>query len=142
MAAQFEDGGIRFRYPENWRLEREDNEAGWTVSVQSPETAFVMVCLREDMPSTDHLADAALDALREEYPELEADDCVDSLAGQPAIGHDIHFISLDLTNTCWTRSFYSSRGTVLVLCQMNDLELDKHEPVLRAICASMELDDE
>ena len=115
MAAQFEDGGIRFRYPENWRLEREDNEAGWTVSLHSPETAFLMVCLREDMPSTDRLADAALDALREEYPDLEADDCVDSLAGQPAIGHDIRFISLDLTNTCWTRSFYSGRGTVLVL---------------------------
>ncbi len=142
MAAQFEDGGIRFRYPENWRLEREDNEAGWTVSLQSPDTAFLMVCLREDMPSTDRLADAALDALREEYPDLEADDCVDSLAGQPAIGHDIRFISLDLTNTCWTRSFYSAHGTVLVLCQTNDLELDRHEPVLRAICASMELDDE
>ena len=77
MPAQFEDGGIRFQYPENWRLEREDNEAGWTVSLYSPETAFVMVCLREDMPSTDRLADAALDALREEYPDLEADACVD-----------------------------------------------------------------
>jgi hypothetical protein len=142
MAAQFEDGGIRFRYPENWRLEREDNDEGWTVSLQGPDTAFLMLCLREDMPSTDRLADAALDALREEYPDLEADDCVDSLAGQPAIGHDIRFISLDLTNTCWTRSFYSSRGTVLVLCQTNDLELDRHEPVLRAICASIELEDE
>ena len=142
MAVRFDDGGIRFHYPENWRLEREENDTGWTVSLQSPGTAFMMVCLREDLPTPDQLAEAALDALREEYPDLEADDCVDSLAGQPAIGHDIRFISLDLTNTCWTRSFYSSEGTVLVLCQANDLELDQHEPVLRGICKSLEVERE
>ena len=122
MVAEFDDAGIHFKYPENWRLKREENEAGWTVSVQSPDTAFLMLCMREDMPSTDQMADAALAALREEYPDLEADDRVDSLAGQPAVGHDIRFFSFDLTNTCWTRSFYSLRGTVLVMCQFNDLE--------------------
>ena len=142
MAAAFEAGGIKFRYPENWKLEREDSDTGWTVSLQSPGTAFMMVCLREDMPTADQLAAAALDALREDYPELEADDCIDSVGGQPAIGHDIRFFSLDLTNTCWTRSFYSNQGTVLVLCQTSDLELEKNGPVLKAICASLEVQDE
>jgi hypothetical protein len=142
MVAQFEEAGIRFKYPENWRLEREDNDSGWTITVQSPETAFLMLCLREDMPRTDELAETALEALREEYPDLEADDCVDSLAGQPAIGHDIRFFSLDLTNTCWTRSFNSSQGTLLLMCQLCDLETETNEPVLRAMCASLELEDE
>jgi hypothetical protein len=142
MAAQFDEGGIRFRYPENWRLERETTDSGWTVSVQSPDTAFLLVSLDEDMPSTEDVARSALEALRTEYPDLEADECMDSVAGQPAIGHDIRFISLDLTNTCWTRSFYSGRGTVLVMWEANDLELDVNEPVLRAICASLEVEDE
>ena len=142
MVARFEEAGVRFKYPENWRLEREENESGWTVSVHSPETAFLMLCLREDMPRTDEMAETALEALREEYPDLEAEDCVDSLAGQPAIGHDIRFFSFDLTNTCWTRSFYSTQGTVLLLCQFNDLETDRNEPVLRAICASLEVENE
>jgi hypothetical protein len=142
MVAEFNDGGLRFRYPENWKLERQDTEEGWTVSVQSPGTAFMMICLREDMPNTSQVADAALDALKEEYKELEADDCIDSLAGQPAVGHDIRFFSLDLPNTGWTRSFYSSQGTVLVLCQVNDLELATNEPVLRAMCASLEVDED
>ena len=101
-----------------------------------------MLCLREDMPRTDEMAETALEALREEYPDLEAEDCVDSLAGQPALGHDIRFFSFDLTNTCWTRSFYSTQGTVLLLCQFNDLETDRNEPVLRAICASLEVENE
>jgi hypothetical protein len=142
MAAVFEEGGIRFRYPENWTLEREANEAGWTVSVQSPGTAFLLVSLREDLPTTDELADETLAALRSEYPDLEADEALDTLAGQPAVGHEIRFFSFDLTNTCWTRSFYTSQGTALVLWQTNDLELDAVEPVLRAICASLTLTDE
>jgi hypothetical protein len=139
---EFADDGIRFQYPESWRLERQENEAGWTVSVQSPDTAFMMITFDSEMPSVDNMADTAMAALREEYPDLEADECTDSLAGQPAVGHDIRFFSLDLTNTCWTRSFYSARGTVLVLCQINDLELETNEPVLRAMCASLEVDED
>lgn len=142
MVAEFEEAGISFRYPENWQLERQETDAGWTVTLQSPGTAFFMLSLNEEMPSTTGLAEAALAALREEYKELDADECVESFAGQPAVGHDIRFFSLDLTNTCWTRSFYCAGGTVLVLCQVNDLELDKNEPVLRAICASLEVADD
>src|SRR5262249_34151579 len=127
MVSSFAESGIHFQYPENWRLEREENDDGWTVSLQSPDTAFCMICLREDQPNPAQVADTALDALREEYEDLEADDCVDSIAGQPAVGHDIRFFSFDLTNTCWTRCFYIPGGTVLVMCQVNDLEIKKNE---------------
>ena len=142
MVETYEQEGIRFKYPENWGLEREDNEAGWTVSLQSPQTAFVTIGLYADTLDAEGMAETALAAMREDYPDLEAEDCVDSLAGRPAIGYDIRFFSFDLTNTCWIRSFYCSRGTVVVMCQMNDLELEANEPVLRAICASLEVDDD
>ena len=142
MAERFESNGICFLYPENWRLEREETDTGWTVLLQSPDTAFFLLSLDEDGPDSEHVVNTALEALREDYEDLEADECVDSLAGQPAVGHDIRFTSLDLTNTCWTRSFYCADGTVLVMCQLNDLELEQHEPVLRAICASLKLEDE
>lgn len=141
MPASYDQDGVQFKFPENWRLERQDNEDGWTVSVQSPDTAFFMLCCCDQQPEPAEMAESALDALREEYEELEADDCVDSVAGQPAVGHDIRFFSLDLPNTCWTRSFFGPRGTLLAMCQVNDMELPKNEPVLRAICASLKLDD-
>src|SRR5271163_4162407 len=104
MAAQFDHGGIRFLYPENWRMEREDNADGWTVSVQSPQTAFLLLTVDEELPGTDEMLAATLEAMKADYPDLEVEDCVDSVAGLPAVGHNIRFISLDLTNTCWTRS--------------------------------------
>ena len=136
---EFREDGITFRYPESWRLDREPMENGWTVLVQSPQTAFVVVSFDPNLPTTEEMAATALEALREDYPELDAEPAVETLAGQMAVGHDVRFFSLDLTNTCWIRSFYSGTGTVLVMWQINDLDLDQHEPVLRAICASIKV---
>jgi hypothetical protein len=141
MAEQFDHNGIRFLYPENWRLELEESSDGWTVTVQSPQTAFLMLTVNEELPTTEEMLTTTLDALKADYPDLEADDSMDMIAGEPAVGHDIRFTSLDLTNTCWTRSFYAAVGTVLVLCQCNDLESELHEKVLRAICASLEVEE-
>jgi hypothetical protein len=138
--AEFEQDGVGFRYPESWKLERDETETGWTVTVQSPQTAFFMLTFDDDMPAQELMAETALEALRSEYPELEADEAVESVAGQPAVGHDIRFFSLDLTNTCWTRSFYGGSGTLLALWQANDLELEEVEPIFQAIRASLHVD--
>jgi hypothetical protein len=141
MAKEYKAGGLSFRYPENWSLERDEAEGGWTVSVQSPETAFVLVTCDQEHPPPEQMAETVLEALRSEYPGLDADARVDTLAGQMAVGHDIEFFSFDLTNTVWTRSFEGDEGTYLVMCQENDLELEKNGPVLRAICASMRVEE-
>jgi hypothetical protein len=142
MARQFQENGVSFQYPESWRLEREENETGWAVLLQSPDTAFALISFDNSLPTTEETAEAALDALRADYPTLEAEERIDTLAGQMAVGYDIRFFSFDLTNTAWTRSIYCASGTLLVLCQANDLELEQHEPVLRAICASLKVEDE
>jgi hypothetical protein len=141
MSQVFQDDGVALQFPDDWSLEREDNESGWTVSLQSPDTAFFLLTYDRNTPTPQEMAETALEALREEYDDLEAEACVDSVAGQPSIGHDIHFISLDLTNTCWTRSFYGAGGTLFFLCQLTDQELETREPELLAISASLVVED-
>ena len=142
MTGVFHEDGLSFQYPLNWQLQRDETANGWTVSLQSPDTAFLMVSFDADMPEPELMAESALQALKEEYPTLEADAALEAVAGQPACGHDIRFFSFDLTNTCWTRSFYCGQGTVLVMWQSNDLDLDRIEPVLKAICASLKVDED
>jgi hypothetical protein len=140
MTKLFSEDGISFRYPANWVLEREEGDGGWTVSVQSPDTAFLVLSCDKSMPSTEDVAETTLEALREEYPDLEAEPAIATLAGRMAVGHDIQFMSFDLTNTCWTRSFDTDIGTVLLMYQTNDLELEANGPILNAICASLEVE--
>jgi hypothetical protein len=141
MVQEFHEDGVSFRYPDNWRLTREEGEHGWTATVQSPQTAFLAVTCDLDAPDAAEMAQAALEALRSEYPGLEADSCVDTLAGRMAVGHDINFFSFDLTNTAWTRSLDGGDGTLLVWWQANDLELEDYEPVLKAILASLRVEE-
>jgi hypothetical protein len=94
------------------------------------------------MPTAEEMAETALAALKDDYPELDAEERIETVAGQMAFGHDVNFFSLDLPITCWTRSFYSDAGTVLVMCQTSDLELESSGPVLKAICASLQVDED
>jgi hypothetical protein len=141
MPGEFNEDGVSFSYPESWRLEREEDDEGWAVTLQSPGTAFALLRLDRSMPSTEDMVRTTLDALREDYKELEAEPAIDMLAGEMAVGHDINFFSFDLSNTCWTRSLYGGAGTLLVMCQVADIEQAEYEPVLRAICASLKVEE-
>ncbi len=142
MPVLFRENGIRLLFPDDWQLTREESPTGWTLFLQSPETSFFLLTFDGDMPEVGLVATTALEALRVDYPELEAEEVVESLAGQPAQGHQIRFFSLDLTNSCATRCFYSDSGTIFVMWQANDLELETMEPILQAICASIHLEEE
>jgi hypothetical protein len=140
--ARFNRDGIGLSYPENWKLESEDSEGGWSVSLQSPDTAFLLVSYYEDMPESAAVAQTTLEAMQAEYEDLESEEIFETVAGQPAVGHDISFFSLDLTNTCWVRCFYGAHGTVLVMWQATDTEMDRNGPVLDAICASLTVEED
>ena len=143
MIQTFERDGIRFQYPENWILESDvDATGGWSVSVQSPETAFLLMTLRPDADNAAELADQTLNTLKTEYKELDEANAVGTFAGQVAIGHDIDFLTLDIAVTCWTRCVQTLAGPLLVMCQVSEYERDRNEPVLRAICASLTIEDE
>jgi len=138
----FERDGITFQYPANWRIDVEDvDEGGWAVTVSSPDTAFVLVSLRPDARDAADLADQTLAALREEYEDLEAENRLETIAGQPALGHDLDFITLDVPITCRTRSLDTLAGSLLVMCQTSEFDREQHDPVLRAIVASLKLEE-
>ena len=141
MVKQFDEDGVSFRYPDDWTLEREETEDGWTASLQSPQTAFLVVTLDRGMPEPERMVNTALEALKSEYPGLDADPAVDMVAGEMAVGHDIAFFSFDLPNTAWTRSLYCGAGTLMLYWQANDLELEATEPVLRAITGSLNVEE-
>jgi hypothetical protein len=143
MFNEFERSGVSLRYPANWRLEADgsDDPDAWTISIHSPETAFLLVSLRPDASDPAQLADQALGALREEYEELDAENRVETLAGQAAIGHDIDFLTVDTATSCRTRCLQTASGPLLLMSQTSEYDRDRHEPVLLAIMASVQVED-
>jgi hypothetical protein len=116
-------------------------ETGWGVTVQSPGASFLMLSWNTEGVTADELAEETLSSLEGLYQELDAEPGSTSIAGRQAFGHDVRFFMFDLTNTCWIRAFKTAHATVMVMWQVNDLEMESYEPVLRAMIASMKVDE-
>src|SRR5438067_670536 len=83
----FNEDGLSFSYPNNWSLERERGDEGWTVTLQSPGAAFAVVRLDRNMPTIEDTIQTTLEALQADYPTLEAEPAIATLAGEMAVGH-------------------------------------------------------
>lgn len=141
MPKTYERDGVSLQYPDNWTVEAEDRPDGWTVTIQSPATAFFMLGIHREADQPDALADEALASMKELYKDLEPTEVQDTLAKCPAIGYDIDFISLDLTNTCLIRSVALAEGCLLLMCQCTDSELALNGRVMEAMRASLTIED-
>ena len=118
----YEGHGVRFAYPSEWQLEESDEDEAATVEVQAPGgLAFALVRSDETGPDPASVADEVLDAMREEYPDLEAAPAMETIAGHHATGYDVEFFSLDITNGASIRSFRTPERTVLVFGQWSDI---------------------
>ncbi len=135
---EFDRDEIRVKYPADWEIEieEEEDQMGWTVSVASPDSAFLVIAYRVDEEPS-RLVEAALESLREDFQNLDAQPTMETLNKQPAFGYNIEFITLDLTNTAWLRGVDGPEGGILIMGQMTDQDRPVYEQPLRDILDSL-----
>lgn len=139
MLGVYQDHGVRFEYPPDWDLDIDDDGPATTISIHAPDgMAFAMVRLDETCPDPADVADEALEAMREEYPELDAAPALETIDGHKATGHDVEFFSLDMTNACIIRSYRTKQRTVLVFGQWSQLDDTAAEAAMKAVRRSLE----
>jgi hypothetical protein len=136
MIATFERTGITFQYPQNWSLDDEAEGNDWVATIQTPGSALMVITYREDAEPAE-LGDETVDALREEYPELDAEVTVEPLAGQTAIGYDLDFITLDTPVTAKVRALESENGALLIFWQVAEKDREHYESLLDAVMSSV-----
>ena len=138
VAAVFAGLGLSFDYPENWELDRGDAlEGRQSVTVFSPGGGFFTVVVSEVDADPADLSESALNALREEYSDVEFDDAHQMVAGHQLAGHDVRFVYLDLTSTATVRTIQTSSATLLLFCQAEDDEYEEIRPVFDAMTQSL-----
>ncbi len=135
----YEDHGIRFEYPLDWTVEATDEDDVTTIDLQHPEgVAFVLVRTDESCSDPEETADLALEAMREEYPDLDASPVMEALGEHVVTGHDVEFFALDVPNAASIRSFRTPRRTVLVFGQWSDLVGDRVPDLVQGLLRSLE----
>jgi hypothetical protein len=135
----YEGHGIHFEYPSDWQLEVTEDGPVTTVEVEAPSRlAFAWVRIDESRPDPAGVADEWLEAMRQEFPDLDAVPALDTIQDHCATGHDVEFFSLDVTNGATIRCFRTPRCTVLVFGQWSDLGGEDLPDLIRGVFRSVE----
>jgi hypothetical protein len=134
--------GVTFRYPDDWELSEQHDGNDVTLTVSSPESAFWSLSLIRGRTNPEHVVETAVDAFREEYPELDVYPAEETLGDRPTVARDIEFVACDLINSAFLRAARLGPLTALVLYQGTDQELERTLAVMESISATLAADDE
>lgn len=138
MTATYEQSGIRFLYPENWKISDEDlDSAPQTVSLQCPGSGFWTLHLYSGGQTPATLVAEVLGAMRQEYDEFEFESLEEKWDDVETCGYVMHFYCLDLLVTARVLGIRDGRRTYIVLWQAENREFDELEPVFRAVTMSL-----
>lgn len=96
MPAEYCQHGIRFLYPENWQLTEADDEDGNPgLSLESPDGGLLLLQFYPTTVASARLLKEMERGLRQQYEDLEGNDCERMLASQVATGREALFYCLD-----------------------------------------------
>lgn len=137
MQQQFQGLGIRFRYPDDWRLAEEMGEDEVMLTLSSPESAIWSATVMRHRPDPEEVLQSAIEVFREEYDDLDIEETQTRLANREVPAADIDFVCFEMTNSAHLRAFRTGQFTVLVLYQSSDADMDDHDDTLEAISDSL-----
>ncbi|MEM6468981.1 MAG: hypothetical protein AAF802_05380 [Planctomycetota bacterium] len=136
MPAQFDDFGIRFLYPENWKtVDREESEGDRGVTFDLPDGGFLSVEVTEAESETD-LLERIIAAIAEEYEDLEHESSQMEILPSGVKATDLRFYYLDLLIMSRIVILpYSADVDALLVIQMQaeSRDFDKNEAVFAAV---------
>jgi hypothetical protein len=132
--------GVRFRYPDDWDLSEQQTVNEVTVTVSSRETSFWSLTLFFDRPQPEQVLQTAMDALRDEYEDIDVYPVETALCRISNLSRDVEFVCFELINSAFLREYRTARFTALVLYQATDHELQETRSVLEGISNTLQCD--
>ncbi len=136
--ATYDRSGIQFIYPENWQVTDDTEDViPRTIVLESPTSAFWSIDIHPFSVGTDELLETFVQAMNEEYPDIESQLVKETIEGREAVGYDLTFYCLDFVVATKVRAFQEGHATYLLTYQGEDRDFEKLEIVFQAITHSL-----
>lgn len=138
MYGTYENFGITFLYPENWRItDEQTSQSPFEVALQSPGGGLWILRVYSTLQQPAKLLDEVLQAMQSEYEEVEFDAIEESIDELEVPGYEMNFHFLDFVVTAKAHCFSDGRRTFLVHSQAESQEFAASEPIFRAMMISL-----
>lgn len=140
--ATFDDFDLTFEYPDDWEVSVDGEAAERTISVESPDSAFLVITVFNEQISSLAVVRRAEETFTEIYEGADVENFEGDILGFPTDGTVIDFSSLDLIGQARLQSFTTHRRTFFVMSQRSDMDGDTADEVFAAILESLRLPNE
>ncbi len=138
MTATYEKIGLKFLYPENWKL-TDETEGGLpsSISLESPDgSGLWSVHVYDSDSDPDEILKDTIVTLQETYPDLEITPIKSDFDPLPSTGVETLFYCLDFLVLVRLQVVTTPNYQLLFWFQAEDREFEKQEPVFRAMTIS------
>ena len=139
MTATYDKLGLKFLYPENWKLiDEADPDVPHVVSLEGPDGSSTWtVHLYPHETDGEALLKESLATLMETYEDCEISKIEGELAGFTANGVEAMFYCLDFLIQAQLRIVKTREHVLLVWVQAEDRDFDEKRIVFEAISTSL-----
>ncbi len=138
MTAVYEKHGLRFMYPENWKLtDGQELELPYQITVETPDGGIWSVNVFSADVETDELLDEAIEGLQETYEDVEISEAEADFEGFKSKGVDAYFYCLDFMVIAKIRVIETPQYKLVFLFQAESRDFDSQHDVFRAIATSL-----
>ena len=139
MPKEFNENGVRFLYPENWRLEKHPALDGLVcaLTLEAPSGALWTLNVEEGLRDTVEVAESVRKTLCEEYDETEAEPYQGKWGDLESQGFELHFYVIEMVARALIECVQFKNRTYLVMTQAEVRDYDELAPVFEALCASL-----
>jgi len=139
MTAVYDKLGLKFLYPENWKLiDDAESESRHVVTLETPDgSCSWAVHVYPANADRNAILKEILATMQETYEDLEVAKHETELGGQPATGVETMFYCLDFLIRAQLHFVETEKHLLLFESQAEDREFDKHIQVFQAISFSL-----
>ena len=138
MTAVYEKHGLRFMYPENWKLtDGQEVDLPYQVTVETPAGGIWSVNIFPEDVSTDELLEEAIAGLHETYDDVELSETTSDFEGFVTKGVEAFFYCLDFVVTAKIQVIETPKYKLVFLFQAENRDFDTQHEVFRAIATSL-----
>ena len=140
MTGVYENFGLRFQFPENWKLAEESADDSIEINLESPTGAVWSLNLFSEIADAPQVAERLNEAMQAEFPDVESLPASETVAGLETVGYDLSFFYLDFLVTAQIRCVEVDGRTFAIMTEAESREFDALEEVFRAITVSLLMD--
>ena len=139
MTATYQKRGLKFLYPENWKLTDEaETDLPCSISLETPDGgALWAVHLYEIDSDPDEILKTTLATLQVTYPDLEITPCQTDFAAANGTAVEAMFFCLDFLIRARLQVIPNREYQLLFWFQAEDREFDKLELIFQALATSV-----